>query len=38
MISSGHPYWEMVPLFTISTLSDRVSASSGSWVTMMVVR
>ena len=38
MISSGHPYWEMVPLFTISTLSDRVSASSGSWVTIMVVR
>ena len=38
MISWGAPYWEIQPLFTISTLSDRVRASSGSWVTMMVVK
>ena len=38
MISAGRPYWAMVPWSMMSTRSERVRASSGSWVTMMVVR
>ena len=38
MICSGVPNWEIFPSLMINTRSEIVSASSGSWVTMMVVR
>ena len=38
MMFSGVSYCAILPWLRISTRSDIVQASSGSWVTMMVVR